>query len=278
FQNYALFRHMTVAENIEFGLAVRKVPPQERARRRDELLDLVGLAGLGRRYPGQLSGGQRQRVALGRAIVRKPKVFLFDEPLSNLDAKLRISMRYELANLHQRLKTTVIYVTHDQTEAMTLGERIIVLKDGEVQQIDTPVNLYAKPKNIFVAGFIGSPPMNFFKGVLRDLGGVTFVSEDNNLHWNLDGIDIPPRFINQAVIAGLRPEDLKLKHPGSISLRIDSVERFGGLTYVYGNFSESTICVALNRGILPRIGETISVDFDRKDLYLFDQATTEAIL
>jgi multiple sugar transport system ATP-binding protein len=175
FQNYALYPHMNVYDNMAFGLKLRKTPRAEIDRRVKEAASILGIEGLLKRKPKALSGGQRQRVALGRAIVREPKVFLMDEPLSNLDAKLRVQMRTEIAKLHDRLQTTFIYVTHDQTEAMTMGNRIVVMKDGYIQQVDTPQNIYDYPANIFVAGFIGSPQMNFIDGILVTENNKTYI-------------------------------------------------------------------------------------------------------
>jgi len=178
FQNYALYPHMDVYDNMAFGLKLRKFPKKEIERRVQEAADILGIEQLLKRKPKELSGGQRQRVALGRAIVREPKVFLMDEPLSNLDAKLRVQMRTELSKLHDRLKTTMIYVTHDQTEAMTMGDRIVVLKDGLIQQVDDPLTLYNEPNNIFVAGFIGSPAMNFMDAVIKKEGDTYYIDGD----------------------------------------------------------------------------------------------------
>ncbi len=210
FQNYALYPHMTVYENMAFGLKLRKYPREEIKKRVHDASEILGLSDLLERRPKALSGGQRQRVALGRAIVRKPKVFLFDEPLSNLDAKLRVQMRIEISKLHQRLATTMIYVTHDQVEAMTMGNRIAVMKDGIVQQVDQPMTLYEKPKNRFVAGFIGSPAMNFFEGQLQ---------RNNQLEFKADIMQfvipepIAARYAfssGQKVVLGVRPEHFSL--------------------------------------------------------------------
>ena len=210
FQNYALYPHMTVYENMAFGLKLRKFSKDEIDRRVREAAKILGIENFLERKPKALSGGQRQRVAVGRAIVRKPQVFLFDEPLSNLDAKLRVQMRLEISKLHDRLETTMVYVTHDQVEAMTMGDRIVVMKDGLVQQVDTPLNLYNHPKNKFVAGFIGSPAMNFVGGKIVRNGGLHF--DDGTFH-----VRIPPphekalsALIGHAVIFGIRPEDIHL--------------------------------------------------------------------
>src|SRR5262245_40867979 len=211
FQNYALYPHMTVYDNMAFGLKMRKFPKAEIEKRVQEAADLLGIRELLKRKPRQLSGGQRQRVAVGRAIVRHPQVFLFDEPLSNLDAKLRVQMRVELKRLHDRLETTAIYVTHDQVEAMTLGDRVVVMKDGWIQQVGEPLELYGRPANKFVAGFIGSPAMNFAEGVVGEQGGALTVSNPGLT------IPVPPAraerlraYKGQSVTIGVRPEDIHI--------------------------------------------------------------------
>ena len=211
FQNYALYPHMSVFDNMAFGLKLRKISKEEIKRRVNEAAEILGISHLLDRKPKALSGGQRQRVALGRAIVRNPKVFLLDEPLSNLDAKLRTQMRTEISKLHQRLKTTFIYVTHDQTEAMTMGDRIVVMKDGNIQQIDTPQNLYEKPCNDFVAGFIGTPPMNFIDTTLikeKNKFILTFEDVKIELPDEKNVNNILENYLNQPVIMGIRPEAL----------------------------------------------------------------------
>jgi len=225
FQNYALYPHMTVRQNLSFGLRMRKTPRAEIAERVDHTARMLSLEALLDRRPRQLSGGERQRVALGRAIVRQPAVFLFDEPLSNLDANLRVATRTQIARLHQRLQTTMIYVTHDQVEAMTLGERIVVMNEGRIQQVDTPMNLYAKPANRFVAGFIGSPPMNFFPGRV-DQG--RFVHPAFTLR-------VGSVIADGEVVLGVRPEDLIVKPDSTPLLEtvVDVVEQMGHETIVY---------------------------------------------
>src|SRR4051812_10858979 len=206
FQNYALYPHMSVRQNMAFGLKMRRTPKAEIQKRVNEAAALLSIETLLDRRPRELSGGQRQRVALGRAIVREPKVFLFDEPLSNLDAKLRVQMRAEIARLHQRLKTTVVYVTHDQAEAMTLGNRIVLMERGVIQQVDTPMSIYQRPANQFVASFIGSPAMNFFSGEIKDghfrVGGAAEANGDGAPHIDL-GAELPAGPAN----LGIRPED-----------------------------------------------------------------------
>jgi multiple sugar transport system ATP-binding protein len=209
FQNYALYPHMTVYENMAFGLKIRKFPKKEINERVHEAAGILDIEELLDRKPKALSGGQRQRVAVGRAIVRKPKVFLFDEPLSNLDAKLRVQMRAEISALHHRLQATMIYVTHDQTEAMTMGDRIVVLKDGLIQQIGTPLGLYNKPINRFVAGFIGSPQMNIMKSTIRESGG-RLMADEGDFAIALDGkvAEVMRPFLGKDVLVGIRPEDM----------------------------------------------------------------------
>src|SRR6266545_3901034 len=210
FQSYALYPHMTVYDNLAFGLKLRKTPKSEIERRVKEAADILGLANLLKRKPKQLSGGQRQRVALGRAIVREPLVFLMDEPLSNLDAKLRVQTRAELIKLHQRLQTTVVYVTHDQVEAMTMGHRIAVLRDGILQQLDTPQRLYDTPANMFVAGFIGSPAMNFFDGQIAGDGSEALYAQSNSIRLEIPSgkrEQLKP-YVGREVVFGIRPEDV----------------------------------------------------------------------
>jgi len=210
FQNYALYPHMSVFQNMAFGLKLRKFPTDEIETRVKDAAELLGLSEYLERKPKALSGGQRQRVAVGRAIVRKPKVFLFDEPLSNLDAKLRVQMRIEISRLHKKLKTTMIYVTHDQVEAMTMGERIVVLKDGNVQQVDSPLNLYNHPENVFTAGFIGSPAMNFFEGSIVNNGEFSFQSEDIKISLDSSFKDKLSDYSDKKILLGIRPEHLTI--------------------------------------------------------------------
>ena len=237
FQNYALYPHMSVYNNMAFGLKLRKFKKDDIRQRVQETAEILEMASLLNRKPKQLSGGQRQRVALGRAIVRKPQVFLFDEPLSNLDAKLRVQMRAEIKKLHKRLKTTMVYVTHDQVEAMTMGERIAVMKDGVIHQIDTPLKLYNEPADLFVASFIGSPSMNFISTTLKEEPNL--IAVDGNIK-----IDIPSNHkkllkshIDKSIVIGIRPEDLSLnprnENSVSISLRIDLFEPMGNETLIY---------------------------------------------
>src|SRR5947209_7904792 len=241
FQNYALYPHMTVAANMGFSLKLRGDPKEEIAQRLDRAAGILGLKPLLDRYPRQLSGGQRQRVAMGRAIVRDPQVFLFDEPLSNLDAKLRVQMRTEIKELHQRLKTTTIYVTHDQIEAMTMADKIVVMRDGHIEQVGAPLELFDRPANLFVAGFIGSPAMNLLKGTVKkgerpvvDIAGSAF--------------PMPARIQTddgQAVVYGVRPEHLEI-HPDGVASTISVVEPTGSETLVFVRFGEGEM-VALFR-------------------------------
>jgi len=239
FQNYALYPHMTAYQNMAFALTLRKLPKSEVDRRVREAADVLGIAPLLVKRPRQMSGGERQRVALGRALVRKPEVFLFDEPLSNLDAKLRVHMRREIARLHKQLGTTMIYVTHDQVEAMTLGDRIVVLHQGEMQQADTPTALYQRPRNTFVAGFIGTPPMNLIEGDLMG-EGFRFRSSSGGFELELSSSAGALRRTGRRVILGVRPEDLQLVLPGQdvdsrsvISARVEMVELLGGEAIVH---------------------------------------------
>ena len=278
FQDYALFPHMSVGENIGYGLMIKKVPRAERARRVAEMLDLVRLPGLAGRRPSQLSGGQRQRVALGRAVVRSPKVFLFDEPLSNLDAKLRTAMRAELLSLHQRLKTTSVYVTHDQMEAMTMADRIAVLKDGILQQIDTPQNLYDHPGNIFVAGFIGSPSMNFFNATITGSGDELFVDA------GAFRVKITPSIrarmkdgAGKKVIFGIRPEDIYFPGfvaPGvttvDVESTVDVTELMGNEIIMYLMAGNNPYLARVDPRARVKVGEKVSMAFNADKVHLFD--------
>jgi ABC-type sugar transport system ATPase subunit len=280
FQDYGLYPHMTVRENLSLGLRLRKIPRQEIDRRVTWAAGMLGLAPLLDRKPKQLSGGQRQRVAMGRAMVREPKVFLFDEPLSNLDAGLRAQMRIEIGGLQRRLNTTTIYVTHDQVEAMTLGDRIVVLADGRIQQIGRPIELYRAPVNRFVAGFIGTPPMNFVDGCLREADGQVF--------FGFGGIDIRlPRGTTatakgaDSLTLGIRPEDLRLNASGAALAgggpadeafpgRVVLVERLGGTNHVHFDVEGgSRMMASVLNDRLPDVGETISVSVPPERVHLF---------
>jgi multiple sugar transport system ATP-binding protein len=282
FQSYALYPHMTVFDNMAFSLKLRHVPKPEILRRVKEAAQILGIEMLLARKPKQLSGGQRQRVALGRAIVRQPKAFLMDEPLSNLDAKLRVQTRVELLKLHNRLQTTFIYVTHDQVEAMTMGDRIVVLRDGVAQQVDTPQNLYDKPTNIFVAGFIGSPGMNFVSAQLSHENGVSALAgEGFKTRFEGDAAARARQLPAGPVIFGIRPEDI---HGGgradgqSVPAKIDVVEEMGSEKYAYLNIGQKSFTARFPPDLPARQGDNIGVVFDLRHAHLFDPKTEQAIL
>ena len=290
FQNYALYPHMTVFDNMAFGLKLRKTPEEEIKKRVEEAAKILDIAHLLNRKPKALSGGQRQRVALGRAIVREPKVFLFDEPLSNLDAKLRVAMRTEITKLHQRLQTTFIYVTHDQTEAMTMASRIVVMKDGIVQQVDTPQNLYDYPCNEFVAGFIGSPQMNFFNVKLQKEGqDVVAVWGNNKIVVPNDKISrfVDESYIGKEVVMGIRPENisdgelaLKTYPTATVSMDVEVTEQMGSETYLYMTTSgkDGNIIARVDPRTTSRAGDTVKVAFDVNHLHFFDKETEKTIM
>ncbi len=289
FQSYALYPHMTVYNNMAFGLKLRKMTKNEIDRRVKEAAQILGLEALLNRKPAALSGGQRQRVALGRAIVREPKVFLMDEPLSNLDAKLRVQTRSEITKLHQRLQTTFIYVTHDQTEAMTMGTRIVVMKDGFMQQQDTPQNLYDHPNNLFVGCFIGTPQMNVFRVKLEKRGGGVYAVFGEN------AIRVPEGkiqrmtgdYIGKEVYMGIRPENVHdddafiSAYPDAcIDVHVEMVELMGSETYLYLSTSgkEGTFIARVDPRTSSRGGEDITVGFDVNRLHFFDGETEKTIL
>ena len=294
FQNYALYPHMTVYDNMAFGLKLRKTPKDEIRRRVEEAARILDISHLLNRKPKALSGGQRQRVALGRAIVREPKVFLFDEPLSNLDAKLRVAMRTEITKLHQRLQTTFIYVTHDQTEAMTMASRIVVMKDGVVQQVDTPQNLYDYPTNEFVAGFIGSPQMNFFNVTLKREGQdvvAVFGDQTGENCITIPGYKvskfIDESYIGQEVIMGIRPEDIDdseealQKFPdATMKVNVEVTEQMGSETYLYLTAAgkDGNIVARVDPRTKSRQGDTIRVALDVEHLHFFDKDTEKTLL
>jgi multiple sugar transport system ATP-binding protein len=285
FQSYALYPHLSVYDNMAFGLKLRKVPKEEIKRRVGEAADILGIRELLERKPRQLSGGQRQRVAVGRAIVREPKVFLFDEPLSNLDAKLRVAMRAEISKLHQRLATTFIYVTHDQIEAMTMASRIAVINKGILQQLDTPQNLYDHPNNLFVAGFIGSPAMNFFPGKLRKDGNKLVVDTGDFT------VSIPSKHAKpyeahagKDIIFGIRPEnihDADFVPPNidseKVNVKVDVTELMGNEIFLYLVSGKNTFVSRVDPRSKLRVGEQASVAFDMDSIHIFDAATEEAI-
>jgi len=289
FQNYALYPHMSVRDNMAFALKLRKMPKDEINRRVQEAAKILEIEHLLDRKPKALSGGQRQRVALGRAIVRDPKVFLMDEPLSNLDAKLRVQMRVEITKLHHRLKTTFVYVTHDQTEAMTMGTRIVVMKDGFIQQVDSPTELYDNPVNTFVAGFIGMPPMNFINAVINVEGSDVFVSFENVT------IKLPERYAveevmdrdGQEVIFGVRPEAITddityvTDHPESaFTADVDVVEMLGAETYLYVtvNGSLPLTCRVDPTTSQSAVGQVVDLAVDSNRIHLFDKDTEQSII
>ena len=293
FQNYALYPHMTVFDNMAFGLKLRKTPKDEIKRRVEEAARILDIEHLLERKPKALSGGQRQRVALGRAIVREPKVFLLDEPLSNLDAKLRAQMRTEISKLHQRLGTTFIYVTHDQTEAMTMGTRIVVMKSGLIQQVDSPQNLYLYPCNLFVAGFIGSPQMNFIDSVLVKDGDDFFVeygSEDTKTKAGVKfRIKLPASknkdncldaYAGKEVIMGIRPEDIhdepdliETYADGKVTANVEVTELMGAETYLYMNSEDNAINARVSPTSTAKPGDTITIAMEPAKIHLFDKET-----
>jgi len=288
FQNYALYPHMTVFENMAFALKLRKTPKDEIKQRVTEAAKILDIEHLLDRKPKALSGGQRQRVAMGRAIVRHPKVFLMDEPLSNLDAKLRVAMRTEIKKLHQKLQTTFIYVTHDQTEAMTMGTRIVVMKDGIIQQIDSPQKLYNEPCNMFVAGFIGSPQMNFIDAVIEENGGELYAKFGN------ETVKIPAAkaagtaikdYIGKTVVVGIRPEDLYddedslAKYADSIvTADVDLTEMMGAEYYLYLDIAGTAFTARVGQRTKTREGDKIKLAWDVENIHVFDKDTELAIL
>jgi len=290
FQNYALYPHMTVYENMAFGLKLRKFSKSDIDARVREAATMLGLESYLGRKPKALSGGQRQRVALGRAIVRKPKVFLFDEPLSNLDAKMRVSTRTEISKLHARLGATMIYVTHDQVEAMTMGDRICVMKDGNIMQVAEPLELYNHPDNLFVAGFIGSPPMNFFRGALRRAAGHVSFVEDNAaappLTVALDA-ELAARssaFVDKPVIFGIRPEAIhdsltmgSTEAGPTAEVRVEVSEPMGSETLLYLDTGKTSFIARVNPTDRFDAGQRVQVTFDLTHAHLFDPATEQVL-
>ncbi|MDU2374648.1 sn-glycerol-3-phosphate ABC transporter ATP-binding protein UgpC [Anaerococcus vaginalis] len=285
FQNYALYPHMTVYDNMAFSLKINKVPKDEIDKKVKEAAKILDIENLLKRKPKQLSGGQRQRVAMGRAIVRNPKVFLMDEPLSNLDAKLRVQMRIEISKLYQKLGTTMIYVTHDQTEAMTLGTRIVVMKDGVVQQIDTPQNLYDHPKNLFVASFIGSPQINLIDVKVVKEGEEVFVENDYlklKLPKEKADILIDKDYIGKKVVFGIRPESIydeedfleKASDGSIINAKIRVFELMGAEVYLYFDLGEDQITARVNPSTKAKVGQEVKFAFDMDKTYLFDPETS----
>jgi len=288
FQNYALYPHMTVFDNMAFGLKLRKTPKTEIKRRVYEAAKILEIEHLLDRKPKALSGGQRQRVALGRAIVRNPKVFLMDEPLSNLDAKLRVQMRIEISKLHQRLQTTFIYVTHDQTEAMTMGTRIVVMRDGFIQQVDTPQALYERPQNLFVAGFIGSPQMNFIDVTVekRD-DGVYLVFGNHSIKMPEGKAKklIAEDYIGKEVIMGIRPENIhdediyvETLRDSLVDAKVEVVEMLGSETLLYLFADEISMTARVNPRTTARAGDIIKVALEPNKIHIFDRDTEKVIV
>ena len=285
FQNYALYPHMTVYQNMAFGLKLKKIPKKEIDQRVQKAAATLEIIPLLDRRPKAMSGGQRQRVAIGRAIVRNPKVFLFDEPLSNLDAKLRVQMRVELQKLHKKLQATIIYVTHDQTEAMTLGDRIIVLKDGVVMQIGSPMKLYNQPDNIFVAGFIGSPPVNFISGMIKRTDSLYFTHESSGFNVNLK--DIPNKtianFEGKKVILGIRPEDIYSKPQinkrafAKLSTTCIAIEQMGSEMLIYAALDEKQIIARFSPESKIEMGMSVDLFIDTGGVHFFDPETESVI-
>lgn len=281
FQNYALYPHMTVYDNISFGLRLRNYPKQEIEKRVREAAEILGISSLLDRKPRELSGGERQRVAVGRAIVRNPKVFLFDEPLSNLDAKQRIEMRAEISKLHQRLGATVIYVTHDQVEAMSMGDRIVVMDKGMIQQVADPITLYSKPANKFVASFIGSPPMNFFDGtIVKGEAGYFFVEEERRLELLIPWDQVPAvsRYEGKEIILGIRPENISRREkPWSRRMKaegiIEILEPMGAEAFIYVGIKGLSIVVREEEyeGLL--VGQRVELFFDMTKAHFFDKGS-----
>lgn len=260
FQNYALYPHMTVEQNIGFSLKIAGLGKAEIAKKVESVASSLQIEPLLKRKPGQLSGGQRQRVAIGRAIVRDPNIFLFDEPLSNLDAELRVSMRVEIAKLHRRIGTTMIYVTHDQTEAMTLADRIVVLRGGKIEQVDTPQRIYDDPDNTFVAGFIGSPRMNFLSAKVHS-GMASFPGLSNPL---------PIRSPDGDVQIGIRPEHFRIgEGQHALNMQVDVAENLGGTRYLYGSLEDGTPIVAEARDVPVKSGEVARLNFDPQRALVF---------
>jgi multiple sugar transport system ATP-binding protein len=291
FQNYALYPHMSVYDNMAFGLKLRKIPRAEIKERVRDASAMLGLDSYLDRKPKALSGGQRQRVAVGRAIVRKPKVFLFDEPLSNLDAKMRVSMRAEIARLHARLGATMIYVTHDQMEAMTMGDRICVMKDGRIMQVDAPLRLYNQPANMFVAGFIGSPPMNFFHGSIREQNGRRFFVENAS---GGDGVLIAlderlsakaSAHVGRKIVLGIRPEDVRdvaaagpeVPSGAAINVRVEVSEPMGAETFLYLTTGATSFIAKVGADTDYTTGHSTKVALNLERAHLFDAETEHVI-
>jgi multiple sugar transport system ATP-binding protein len=286
FQNYALYPHMSVYKNMAFGLKLRGYPKAEIDARVREAADILGIHDLLNRKPKELSGGQRQRVAVGRAIVRKPKAFLFDEPLSNLDAKMRVQMRTEISKLHTRLASTMIYVTHDQVEAMTMGDKIVVMKDGFIQQVAPPLELYDRPVNQFVAGFIGSPPMNFFKGRIEQrAGGLWFNEGKGSVRIDDAHASRLHAYIGKEIIFGIRPENvadaLYVTNPNpehQLKARVEVVEPMGAETYLYLNTGAHSFIARVSGSERVNVNQDLTLVLSMKKGHFFDPSTGVAII
>ncbi len=285
FQSYALYPHMSVYDNMAFGLKLRKTPKEEIKRRVQEAAEMLGIESLLDRKPRQLSGGQRQRVAVGRAIVREPKVFLFDEPLSNLDAKLRVETRANISKLHQQLQTTFIYVTHDQMEAMTMASRIVVMNKGVLQQVDTPQNLYDYPENLFVAGFIGSPAMNFFNGKLvKGDGKLFFDGGAFKVELPTNRIEVYAPYNGKAIVMGIRPENIHDPRyvpqdifPQTVEGKVDVTELMGNEIFLYVTVGEHNFVCRVDPRSKVSMGDRTQVVFNMNNMHLFDPDTERAI-
>ncbi len=293
FQNYALYPHMSVYDNMAFGLKLRKFAKTEIAQRVREAAKILGIEDFLDRKPKALSGGQRQRVAVGRAIVRKPKVFLFDEPLSNLDAKLRVQMRTEISKLHRRLEATMVYVTHDQMEAMTMGDKIVVMKDGFIHQIDSPMDIYNSPNNVFVAGFIGSPSMNFVDGVIYHEGDIAFRQKSGEVQFKISKKheSYLKGYNNKDVVMGIRPEHIHDKsavregyNVTPVKVDVEVVEPMGNELFVYFTVGDSPQLVARvptafeSRSEMPEAGKQFELYFDIDKIHYFDKESTNSII
>ncbi len=284
FQNYALYPHMTVFENMAFGLKLRKFSKDEINTRVQDAAALLDISALLNRKPKALSGGQRQRVAVGRAIVRNPQVFLFDEPLSNLDAKLRVQTRAEISKLHSRLQTTMIYVTHDQVEAMTMGDRIVVMKDGLIQQVDTPMNLYDYPDNQFVAGFIGNPAMNLIAGkIVRD-NGLFFQAGTLRIQLTQNQEKLLSKYLDKEMTFGIRPEDIYeagtnhgVEARAEAPLTVEVVEPMGNETFLYTTTGADSLTVRLRTGSSIKVNDQVAVVFDLSKIHFFETDTGNAV-
>ena len=285
FQSYALYPHLSVFDNLAFGLKLRKTPKNEIKQRVQEAAEILGIEDLLKRKPRQLSGGQRQRVAVGRAIVREPKVFLFDEPLSNLDAKLRVQMRAEISKLHQRLQSTFIYVTHDQVEAMTMASRIAVIDKGLLQQIDTPQNLYDKPDNLFVASFIGSPSMNLFPATLREENGNLLV-DAGSLTFHIPSEKSAPYrgHVGKKIVFGIRPEDIHDPkfvptdiETQNLSAKVEVTELMGNEIFMHFISGAHNFIARIDPRSMLRVSEQVEVAFDTNNFHIFDAKTEKAI-